>query len=231
MNTVVFGSTGCIGTGIVEHLLSNGHNVFCAVRSDYIVRSKEVPLLIDVLNNNMGALIQQKKYDCVVFAQGTNLNDSVLSFTEDEHLDMYQVNCLFIIKAMNFLITNNLLAHKANVVVISSIWQEIARQNKMSYMITKSALAGLVRSLAIDLANYNGKQCLVNSILPGALNTPMTHSNLTSEQINLLINQTPAKKLAMVEDIAKMVEFLSTNNGTTGEMINIDCGFNYAKVF
>jgi Dehydrogenases with different specificities (related to short-chain alcohol dehydrogenases) len=64
--------------------------------------------------------------------------------------------------------------------VISSIWQNIARQNKLSYCVTKAALQGLIQSLMIDLGSAGH---LVNAVLPGVLDTQMTRNNLLAEQL------------------------------------------------
>jgi hypothetical protein len=96
-------------------------------------------------------------------------------------------------------------------------------------MVTKSALKGLVQSLTVDLGK---KGYLVNAVLPGALDTPMTRANLSEKQINNLEMSTPLGCLATLDDVCNLSGFLcSTNNtGVTGQFIVADRGFSYAKI-
>ena len=224
---IVFGATGTIGLAIVSEFQNQNWSVISVSRSKNISNGA---IYANVLDDEMDNLKEFGTFDSVCFAQGANLNDSIFNFDAKKHLELYNTNCLFILKAVDFLLKNDLLATNSSIVVISSIWQNISRKDKMSYIITKSALAGMVRSLAIDLAKYsNGKTCLVNSILPGALESSMTMANLTNEQIAKLQEMTPTKNLATPDDIASAVVFLSGQTAMTGQMIEIDNGFSYAK--
>ena len=40
-------------------------------------------------------------------------------------------------------------------VIISSIWEQFSRENKLSYSISKAALSGLVKNVAYDLSKNN----------------------------------------------------------------------------
>ena len=113
--------------------------------------------------------------------------------------------------------------------MISSIWQNLARQNKLSYCITKSALQGLVQSLTIDLGQFG---YLINAVLPGALDTPMTRLNLDKKQLHKLEEMTPLGSLSTLADVCNLVGFLCSQNNTsiTGQFIAVDGGFSYARI-
>jgi NAD(P)-dependent dehydrogenase (short-subunit alcohol dehydrogenase family) len=132
-------------------------------------------------------------------------------------------------KTLHALLSLDLLSKPARLCIISSIWQNIARQNKLSYTVSKSALQGLIQSLAIDLGTEGH---LVNAVLPGALDTPMTRSNLNAEQIIRLESLTPIGKLPSLDDVTNMVGFLCSpdNTGITGQFIAADRGFSYARI-
>ena len=113
--------------------------------------------------------------------------------------------------------------------VISSIWQNIARQTKLSYCITKSALQGLVQSLSIDLGRQG---ILINAVLPGALDTPMTRANLQEHQISALEGATPLQSLPNLSDVTGLTAYLcsQSNTGITGQFIAADRGFSNARI-
>jgi NAD(P)-dependent dehydrogenase (short-subunit alcohol dehydrogenase family) len=158
-----------------------------------------------------------------------NFSDDIYSFDLTKHQAMYEANVTYILNSLQDLMKSNCLAPAARLCVISSIWQNIARQNKLSYCITKSALQGLVQSLSVDL----GKQgMLINAVLPGALDTVMTRANLSQEQISLLESITPLSSLPNLSDVTGLVAYLcsSQNTGITGQFIAADRGFSNARI-
>ena len=91
------------------------------------------------------------------------------------------------------LLNKKKLKDDAKLCIISSIWQKLAKQDKLSYTVSKSALQGAVMSLAVDLGKTG---MMINAVLPGAIDTPMTLKNLNENQIKAIKNNTPLKSLA-----------------------------------
>jgi hypothetical protein len=94
---------------------------------------------------------------------------------------------------------------------------------------TKAALSGLVLSAAADLA---GDGHLINAVLPGALDTPMTRKNLAAAQIGTLSSATGFGRLPALGDVASLVLFLCSpqNSGITGQFIAADLGFSNVRL-
>jgi hypothetical protein len=145
------------------------------------------------------------------------------------HTALYKANCLFILATLKILLARDLLEAPARLCIVSSIWQKMARQNKLSYCMTKAALQGLVLSAASDLA-ADGH--LINAVLPGALDTPMTRQNLSDAQINGLTSATLFHRLPALEDVSSLVLFLCSpdNTGITGQFIAADLGFSNVRL-
>lgn len=165
----------------------------------------------------------------VVWAQGANCSDDIYDLDIGRHQALYEANVLYILQSLQQLILKGRLARNSRLCVISSIWQNIARQKKLSYCITKSALQGMVQSLSIDLG---GEGHLINAVLPGALDTPMTRANLTPQQISALESMTPLGSLPTLGDVCGLVSFLCSeqNRGITGQFIAADRGFSHARI-
>jgi len=145
------------------------------------------------------------------------------------HLELYRANCLFVVETLQLLLARDLLAPSARLVVISSIWQRIARQNKLSYIMTKAAVGGLVRSAAVDLAP---RGILINAVLPSAIDTAMTTANLSPEQIKRLAGSTGFNRLVSLNEVVAVIEFLCSelNTGVTGQFLTVDLGFSHARL-
>ena len=223
---LLFGGSGQIGQSIAGKFREKGWEVIIVSRNEKSNSAHEIQWDVDVEKENVAprALHNFGLFDSVCWAQGVNLNDSIYSFELGAHQKVYEANVVFILASLSALLAANLLSKPARFCVVSSIWQNISRQNKLSYAISKSALQGLVLSLANDMA-VDGH--LVNAVLPGALDTPMTHSNLSGAQIESIKESTNFKRLAKLEDVAGAAYFLCSeeNTGVTGQFIKIDLGF------
>jgi len=79
----------------------------------------------------------------------------------------------------------------------------------------------LIRSMACELGDKN---ISINGVLPGIIDSPMTRKNLSSAQVNQIIDQTPGNKLVKPEEIATIAEFLASKNsqGINGQSITVD---------
>ncbi len=227
---IVFGASGSIGQAICAHFEAQKYLVVGVGRS----KNAEHSIIqwngdAKVLNDSIGLLLGNARVDAVVWAQGMNFNDDIDTFDLSEHLKMYEANVTYILSTLRALTDFDLLQEYARLCVISSIWQNIARQNKLSYCVTKSALQGLVQSLSVDLGKQ-GK--LINAVLPGALDTAMTRANLSQEQITRLESITPLGSLPNLNDVTSLVAYLCSpqNTGITGQFIAADRGFSNARI-
>lgn len=228
---VVFGASGAIGRALCEWHLDRECKVIGVARKTPGDADTRVEWIEwdPCLNAEVPAGFSKASIDSVIWAQGMNINDGARSFDTSTHRRVYDANVLYILISLKSLLVSERLAVKARFVVISSIWQNIARSNKLSYSVTKSALLGLVQSLSLDLGT-EGK--LINAILPGALDTPMTRANLSSDQINKLERMTPLNTLPALSDVCNLAGFLCSteNTGITGQFIAADRGFSNAKI-
>jgi 3-oxoacyl-[acyl-carrier protein] reductase len=128
------------------------------------------------------------------------------------------------------LILTKLLAERmksnryGRIVNISSIWSVVAKEGRLAYTASKSALNGATRTLAVELGEHG---ILVNTIAPGYVNTELTSQNNSSEQLRLIRNNIPLKRLAEPNEIAQIAAFLCSekNSYMTGQVLVADGGY------
>jgi len=110
------------------------------------------------------------------------------------------------------------------IVNITSIWSEITRPGRSIYTANKFAVAGLTKTLAIELAPHN---IMVNSVAPGFTLTELTANTNTEEELTKITDLIPIKRMAQPVEIANLVLFLSSelNSYLTGQNIVIDGGY------
>jgi 3-oxoacyl-[acyl-carrier protein] reductase len=233
---LLFGASGAIGGAILHSALARGWQVTAVSRH----RPNRIPkgiaglvswIAADPLEASFSAqaLAADAGYTSVCWAQGANLNDSVYDVDAARHLEIYNANCTYILVTLQALLKAELLERGSRLCVISSIWQELARQNKLSYCMSKAALKGLVLSASADLAKDGH---LINAVLPGALDTPMTRRNLSAEQIGRLEGATQFGALSQLGDVASLVCYLcgAENTGITGQFIAADLGYSRVRI-
>ena len=231
VNFLLFGASGAIGTAIANQALNRSWIVTATARSLPTAKDERLRWVqLDPLRDPSSAdgLVASAPYSAVCWAQGSNMSDSVYNVDISAHMELYNANCSYILATLQFLLAKHLLQHGARLCIISSIWQDIARQTKLSYCMTKAALHGLVLSASADLA-ADGH--LINAVLPGALETPMTRKNLKPEEMERIERATGFNRLASPEDVASIVCFLCSteNTGITGQFIAADLGFSRVR--
>ena len=231
LRALLFGASGSIGGAIAEGLTSKGFDVVGVARS---ARPDGGPwahwLRHDPLAHpkKAGVFADHGPYAAVCWAQGANATDSVYTVDSEIHMQLYQANCLYIVETMKVLLNEGLLAPCARMCVVSSIWQNMARQNKLSYCMTKAALQGLVMSASLDLAKDGH---VINAVLPGAIDTPMTRANLSIEQLGRITDATYFGQLVRMDDVVAAAVFLCrAEAGFTGQFIAIDNGFSHVRI-
>lgn len=229
---LVFGASGAIGRAVVAHGRARGWPVVGAGRGDTpegfdaTCWRRYDPLRDEAAS----ALAGEAPFDGIVFAQGANLADSVQRFDLERHLDLYRANCLSVIAGLAALHGADLLAvGGARITVVSSIWQERARADKLSYTVTKAAIGGLVRSAAVDLGREGH---LVNGVLPGVLDTPMTVANVSPEQLDRVLAKTTLERLPDLNTVADLICFLCSaeNRSISGQSLTVDLGMSNAHL-
>ena len=220
-NLLIFGSTGALGSAILEKYRAEKWDVTCAVRKVVNDCDIQLPLTSDALGS--------KKFDAVVFAQGANVNGSAMQTGTKELNELFEANVTVIAESVSTLMGANAINEGGRVVILSSIWEQFTRQEKFAYSVTKAAVGGLVRSLAVDLGRQ--KKILVNGILPGIVNSPMVARTLSPEQIANVLSQTPIGELATPVDVANSVYMFGSalNTGISGQSIFVDRGFSVAR--
>ena len=175
-------------------------------------------------------LLKGQIFDAVVFAQGANINDSVITSSLEDLNRLFEANVSFISENTKALLSHNLIKQKGKIVILSSLWEQLTRQDKMAYTVTKAAVGGLVRSMAVDLGNSKG--ILVNGLLPGIVETPMSRGLLSAKQMENIEAQTPGHKLTVPEDVANATYLLGCEDNTaiSGQSLFVDYGFAIARV-
>jgi NAD(P)-dependent dehydrogenase (short-subunit alcohol dehydrogenase family) len=229
-NCLVLGATGSIGSALVDGLHLQGFTVWRVARSLATDIDEYLLNLNDFLQDINGICGLLPEFSSVVFAQGANLADDIANFNKETHKAIYDANVLVILDTVSLLISRDLIVDPASICIVSSIWQDMSRNNKLSYSVSKSALKGVVLSLVADLSK---KGIRVNAVLPGPIDNPMTRCNLTLSQIARFESESPSGALSKLSSVVNAAVWLASplSDGVTGNFIRVDSGASLVRMY
>jgi NAD(P)-dependent dehydrogenase (short-subunit alcohol dehydrogenase family) len=226
---LIFGATGSIGQYIFEQLKKENIEVIGTTTNTNKISTSHNDNMILVTSDNQDSLKNISKVNIVIWAQGCNFNDNINNFNHENFNNLMDGNVTFVLNTLNTLLKENKIQDNAKIVIISSIWEELSRENKLSYSISKAALSGLVKNASYDLSARN---ILINNVLPGVIDNEMSQKTLSKEQFEYIKNYMQFGRLITLSDVYRTVKFLAIDNtGITGQSIKVDLGFTCIKKY
>ncbi|HUP96460.1 MAG TPA: pteridine reductase [Usitatibacter sp.] len=114
-----------------------------------------------------------------------------------------------------------LRAARGAIVNLVDIHAERPLKDFVVYSVAKSGLAGLTRSLALEL----GPEVRVNGVAPGAILWPDGDAHFAPSERNRILEQTPLARIGGPEDVAGAVKYLLFDAPfVTGQILAVDGG-------
>lgn len=153
-----------------------------------------------------------------IHCAGINILANHSNITQENLYKIFEVNTFSFLKLCSKL---NLI-NGSNVIGIGSLYSTLTKENRIQYAMSKHAMYGAVKTLALEMAENDIK---VNLISPGFVDTKLTRKNNTKERIEFLENNIPLG-LTTAEEIAKIcLYFITENKFITGQNIIVDGGY------
>ena len=170
------------------------------------------------------ASVRRSEPDVLVNNAGINKIAPFADVTVADFLRIQQVNVLAPLLLCQAAIPSMRARRWGRIVNISSVFGKISRAQRASYSASKFALDGLTIALA---AEHTGEGILANSVAPGFIDTELTRRVLGEAGIASLLSAVPIGRLGKVEEIARLVLWLASDENTfvAGQNIAIDGGF------
>ena len=225
---LVTGGTGSIGGSICNYFNNNGcKEIFSTttnlnkVKPDQnFIKFKQLNLN-NIENSNLEELFDFD-VDFLVLNAGQNKDNIFLRMSSDDWNSVINVNLNSSFHLLKHFIKKMVKRRFGRVVFISSVVAYTGNPGQVNYTASKSAISGLVKSLALELSTRN---ITVNSVAPGFIRSNMT-DKLNDEQKNAILDRIPMKKLGDSNDIAKAVGFLCSENANyiTGQTLHVNGG-------
>lgn len=139
----------------------------------------------------------------------------------DEYLNVVKINQVSVFLGMKYVLPSMKKVKTASIINISSI--NGLQAGALGYTDTKFAVRGMTKAAAKQLAPHNIR---VNSVHPGAINTPMVRESANSEKIEAIAQTIPLGRMAEPNEVSQLVLFLASDDSSysTGSEFIVDGG-------
>ena len=223
-NVIITGASSGIGKAIADCLKEE--NLFLSGRRKL---KQDNYFSFDLCDcNNCKLLIEKadkyfnSKIDVLINCAGQYIYNPI------EKMQDYEIDNLINLNFKSAYILSSLVVpymkknNWGRIINIGSISGVVGEANATLYSATKSALCGLTKSLALEVAQNN---ITVNQINPGWVDTPLVDI-LSSEERQEVIDVTPQRRFVEPYEIAELCRYLISENakGLTGQNINLCAG-------
>ena len=195
-----FSENNILGCGMSLNVTDNDQisNVLKAVTEEYGT--------VDVLINNAGI----------------TRDNILLRMKEEEWDEIINTNLSSVYKMSKAVLRGMIKKRSGRIISITSVVGAMGNAGQSNYAASKAGIIGFTKSLAREVGV---RGITVNAIAPGFIETDMTDS-LPDEQKAVLASQIPMGRLGSVDEIAKAVLFLASDNASyiTAQTIHINGG-------
>ena len=199
---------------VASRISDNGGkaSIFCADVS----RLEQVQEIVEEVIQN------HQKVDHLINNAGITRDNLLMRMNEEEWDSVLAVNLKGVFNFSKALIRHMINNRHGRIVNISSVVGQMGNPGQCNYSASKAGVIGFTKSLAREVASRN---ITVNAIAPGYIDTPMT-KDLPESVKKAFIDLIPAKRFGTVEEIARAVKFLLSDEASyiTGQVINVNGG-------
>ena len=162
------------------------------------------------------------RIDVLVNNAGITKDGLLMRMAKEDFENVVDVNLVGTFNVTRNVIPIMVKQKTGRIMNISSVVGVAGNAGQTNYAASKAGIIGFTKSLAREVASRN---ILVNSVAPGFIATDMTNA-LNEAQKENIYAQIPLKRMGTVEDVAKVVRFLASDDASyiTGQVIHVDGG-------
>lgn len=157
---------------------------------------------------------------------GVGCQGTVVDLSEEEWQRVIAVNLMGMVHVSRYAIPHMKAAGGGSITNVSSVTAVRPKSGVSSagYTVTKAAVVGLTRAMALDHAGDNIR---VNCIMPGLVYTPRVAGRITEEMREIRRTSTPLPLEGQAWDVAWAAVYLASDEArwVTGVVLPVDGGF------
>ena len=223
---IIIGGSKGIGKAITESLLSNHQVINISRTSPEFQHDNLSHFSCDVLTDDLPEI---EAADGLIYCPGSINLKPFNRLNIDDFKTDFEINVIGAVKCIQTYTKALATSESASIVLFSTVATKLGMPFHASIATAKSALEGLTKSVAADLA----PKIRVNAIAPTVTKTSLASRLLRNEKTTKNITQRhPLKKILNPEEVAGMAKFLISDNAASfsGQIFEMDCGIVNIKI-
>ena len=232
---LITGATGGIGKSIARKMREKGAKlILSGTRQDVLNNivsefGNEAKGIVTDLNDkdDIISLADEAEkcfgqIDVLINNAGVTSDNLFMRMKDEDWEKVININLTAAMRLTRQVIRGMIKKRFGRVIFISSVVGYTGNAGQTNYSASKSALVGLTKSLALEVAS-RGITC--NLIAPGFISTPMT-DKLSDDQKNNIVKNIPVNRLGMPDDISNACLYLASDEASfiTGSTLHINGG-------
>jgi len=160
--------------------------------------------------------------DILINNAGITRDNILVRMKEDEWEDVINTNLSSVYKMSKAVLRGMIKKRSGRIISITSVVGAMGNPGQSNYAASKAGIIGFTKSLAQEVGV---RAITVNAVAPGFIETDMT-AKLPEDQKTQLASKIPLNRLGTVDEIAKVVFFLSGDDSSyiTGQTIHVNGG-------
>jgi len=165
------------------------------------------------------------RIDILVNAAGITHSAPILEMEESDWNRVLETNLTGLFRASQIFGRTMAKANYGRIINIASLSSFVSFVRVAAYSASKSAVASLTKSFALELAKNN---VTVNAIAPGVFPTPMNSKLIQgTPRGNEMLMRTPMARFGEASELAGAAIYLASDAAAfvTGEVLTVDGGF------
>lgn len=192
----------------------------CIIYKSNVADEEEVKGMVKFIENEFGAI------DILVNNAGITKDNIILRLKTEDFDEVFNVNIKGAFNCIKAVARGMMKKRYGKIINISSVVGFTGNIGQANYVVTKSGLIGLTKSVALELATRGIR---VNAIAPGFIDTEMTQS-LSEDVKDEMLKKIPLGYFGKPEDVANAVAFLASpeSDYITGTTIHVNGGMYFS---
>jgi len=233
---IITGGSSGIGLSIMKLFLDNNYQVF---NLDLLPSSQGQFCPCDVSNTEqvtdiINSISDNNAIDVLVSNAGIHYSATIENTCEADFDKVMNINVKGAFAAIKAVLPSMKQNRNGAIILMSSEQALVAKQNSFVYNLTKTAIASMAKTTALDYAAFNIR---ANAVCPGTIETPLYHQAIDNycqksgadkaevhrEEASLQ----PLNRIGQPEEVAELVLFLASSKAKfiTGSLQVIDGGY------
>jgi 3-oxoacyl-[acyl-carrier protein] reductase len=217
---IIIGGSKGIGKAITENLLSDHQVVNISRTSPDIQHANLSHFRCDVLTDDLPEI---EAADGLIYCPGSINLKPFNRLSIDDFKTDFEINVIGAVKCIQAYTKALATSESASIVLFSTVATKLGMPFHASIATAKSAVEGLTKSVAADLA----PKIRVNAIAPTITDTELAAKFLRNERmVESTIQRHPLKKYLEPTEVAAMATYLlsDVSKSISGQIFNLDCG-------